>query len=189
MDFQSPIEKGDLEGLQIDTRARETRDVYSNGPKQQGFLDDDFDDHMNYINEKQTHSESFTNLRSPSYPTDGGFSPATLVAPHHGENIFSPKSIQAEPMESGERRICGLKRRHFWRLFGLILLIVVVTSVVGGTVGGLQARNGHNLKQGWQTTAPPPTSPPSRYANPQNLESELTKAFDLVPQTCLRVRP
>ena len=55
-----------------------------------------------------------------------------------------PKELdeRLEPTPSPEKRICGLRQKHFWELFGVILAIVLAAAIVGGVVGGLQSRAG-----------------------------------------------
>ena len=159
---QSPVDN-DYEGLQLDTRARDP-DKHLDGSKPQGKLDDDFDDHMNYINEKQAHA-GFA-LPSPENPispdpsyntaygttfggtTIGPTSPSGISNRSDGQLGVAPGPGSDPPPK--EHRVCGLKRRYFWGLAGLTLGLIIAAAVVGGVIGGLRARNRH----------PPPPAPP-----------------------------
>ena len=147
---QSPIEGPDLEGLQLDTRAKDNRDPVLDGSKPQAFLDDDFDDHMNYINQKQRIFEDpEKKSRDSHYPLDSNLSPSTLVPPKTTNDIYA-SPLPPEPVAA---RICGLRRHRFWEVFGLVLSFIVVAAVVGGVVGGLQANTGPDY-----SAAPPPNT-------------------------------
>ncbi len=156
--IQSPVDRGDYEGLQIDTRARENIDKHLDSSKAQGLLDDDFDPRENYLNEKQTrvHQSSLSkkgltrweSLASPDTAYTDCFSPTTSGLGKAGldsESKIAPKAPQ--------RRICGLKRRHFWELLGLILAFAAAGAVIGGVVGVMHARN--NQAKPATPTAPP----------------------------------
>lgn len=117
--------------------------------KPQGFLDDDFDNSGNYLNEKQAHT-AISEERSPSSPDSSagvGFSPISPVGPPKGDshNGLPAKGIDevlgTPPPVPPQRKICGLKRRHFWELFGLCLALLVTAAIIAGVVAGLQARN------------------------------------------------
>ena len=57
---------------------------------------------------------------------------------------MTPKEID-DGLDSApprEKRICGLRQKHFWELSGLILAIVLAAAIIGGVVGGLQSRHG-----------------------------------------------
>ena len=137
-DSQSPVEKGDYEGLQLDHRAGDERALYLDSSRPQGFLDDDFDDHINYINEKQARSTYSGNSRSPVSPSRAGQSPMAPHAPRTIDAVFKPGGFPPEPVKD---RICGIRRRTFWMVFGLTLSLVLTGAVVGGVVGGLQSQN------------------------------------------------
>lgn len=146
---QSPIDAFDYGGLQLDTRAKENQDVYLDDSKPQGFLDDDFDNSSNYLNEKQAHVGVKTReYLSPGSPdsTEGtygpGVSPLTPGVPNlkrYDESLASPLPSPPPPPK---RRICGLQSRHFWELFALALMAVVTAAIVGGVLGGLKTHKG-----------------------------------------------
>ena len=151
---QSPVDDKDYEGLQLDTRAR-APDKHLDDSKPQGMLDDDFDNQMNYINEKQLspQTQHGPRLMSPdpstgtgTYGADcGTFGSSTLMSPG-SPDIKRPfdtdtASHEGSQKEDRERRICGLRRRHFWGFAGLTLGLLIAAAVVGGVVGGLRARN------------------------------------------------
>ena len=158
---QSPVDK-DYEGLQLDDRARNP-EKYLDDSKPQGMLDDDFDDHMNYINEKQAHGglgfhpNGNPTSPDPSYTAYGGttLSPST---PGVGKPFDTRSNLASGPgSEKQERRICGLKRRYFWGLAGLALGVVLAGALIGGLVGGLKARKKHT---------PPPAPPANNTQGP-----------------------
>ena len=53
---------------------------------------------------------------------------------------------------SPEKRIFGLRQKHFWELSGLILAIVLAAAIIGGVVGGLQSRHGKFPSSGQPAT-------------------------------------
>jgi len=136
------------EGLQVDTRAKDNKDPFLDENKPQGFLDDDFDGHYKYMDEKQAHlsRERIIDPRSPvflqspgSHGTNFAVSPLPPTPQFKTiDNVFRAADIPPAPRE---RRICGLKRKHFWEIFGLVLALVIAAAVVGGVVGGLQYKN------------------------------------------------
>ena len=144
---QSPIDPSDYQGLQLDTRAIENQDKDLDSAKPQGLLDDDFDHPENYVNEKQAHSgvvpHEFVSPTTPGFTNQiggSGPSPVTPVKPEQTEDSLSSEPDSQLP----EQRICGLRRRHFWELFGFVLVIVLTAAVVGGVVGGLRRNNGNS---------------------------------------------
>ena len=160
---QSPVDR-DYEGLQLDTRAKDP-EKHLDGSKRQGMLDDDFDDQMNYINEKQAHAgfifPSPENPISPD-PSDNTaystiFRGTTIgpTSPGGVSNRFNERSGIApgpgsDPPPSKKHRICGLKRQYFWVLAGLTLGVILAAAVIGGVLGGIRARNRQS------SPAPPP---------------------------------
>ena len=100
------------------------------------------------MNEKQAHLSYGQNvdLRSPP-PAFSPRSPGTtfpdspLPPTPQFKNIDSAFHLAEVPPAPRERRICGLKKKHFWEIFGLILALIIAAAVVGGVVGGLQSKN------------------------------------------------
>lgn len=133
---KSPVDNVDYEGLQLDTRARDNRDPDLDQSKPQGLLDDDFDRHEFYLNQKEAHAGAPGGMPMgiPTSP-EGTLSPLSPTGPKEiDDGLESP--------QSPEKRLCGLRQKHFWELLALILAIVLAAVVVGGVVGGLQSRNG-----------------------------------------------
>ena len=70
--------------------------------------------------------------------------------PMSPDGTLSPMSpVEPKEMDEGltsgpppEKRIWGLRQKHFWELLGLILAIVLAAAIIGGVVGGLQSRHG-----------------------------------------------
>ena len=132
-------------------------------------MDDDFDDEDNYLDEKQANAGTTPRSRvtptSPDPTLEAGVSPITPV-------VSKPLDASLPPVPE-ERRICGLKRRHFWELFGLVLVVVVAGAVIGGVVGGLQATRGratpsipatsNNTSSANSTSSSAPTIEPLQY--------------------------
>lgn len=105
--------------------------------KPQGLLDDDFKNHGFYLNEKQAHAGNPMGI--PTSP-EGTLSPLSPIGPKEiDDGLGSPPP---------EKRICGLRQKHFWELLGLILAIVLAAAVIGGVVGGLQSHNGKSSSSG-----------------------------------------
>lgn len=107
-------------------------------------MNTDYDHGGTYIDEKSGQA-TVVNEFSPSSPDStvrSGLSPTSPEAPGKlGDIPPSPSTTSATRVPAG-RRICGLRRRHFWELFGLLLAIIVAAAVIGGVVGGLQAHGG-----------------------------------------------
>ena len=132
---QSPVDKVDYEGLQLDTRARDNQDPQLDESRYRGLRDGNFHNHGFYPNEKQEHAGIPVGIPMgiPTSP-DGTLSPMSPTgAKEIGEGVVSTPR---------EKRICGLRRKHFWELSGLILAIVLAAAIIGGVVGGLQSRHG-----------------------------------------------
>ena len=147
---QSPVDRWDYEGLQVDTRARENQEKHLDDSKPQGFLDDDFDNSGNYLNEKESHGAVIDEISptSPDSTLGAGYSPISPLGDTKDrlKKDFPSKGIEetigSPPPVPPERKICGLKRKWFWELFALVLALLIVAAVVGGVVGGLKARDG-----------------------------------------------
>ena len=158
---QSPVDAWDYEGLQLDTRAKENLDKTLDDSKPQGFMDDDFDDTNNYLNEKQAHRDMVTTQEflGPGSPDSAfgptaspGISPLTPGMPNPKKLVESVTTAPGSPPPL-KRRICGLRPRHFWELFALALMVVITAAIIGGVVGGLKTHRG-------SSPAPASTSAP-----------------------------
>ena len=139
---QSPVDKVDYEGLQLDTRARENQDPQLDESRSRGLRDENFHNHGLYPNEKQEHAGIPVGIPMgiPTSP-DGTLSPMSPTgAKEIGEGVVSTPPR--------EKRICGLRQKHFWELLGLILAIVLAAAIIGGVVGGLQSRHGKSSPSG-----------------------------------------
>lgn len=128
----------DYEGLQVDTRAKDNRVPHLDESKPQGFLDDDFNHHGFYLNKKQAHVGAPVAIPTglPTSP-QGTISPISPMGPKEMDD-----GLPSPPPR--EKRICGLRQKHFWELSGLVIAIVLAAAIIGGVVGGLQSHNGRS---------------------------------------------
>ncbi|KAL9076292.1 MAG: hypothetical protein Q9161_001008 [Pseudevernia consocians] len=123
---QSTIDKVDYEGLQLDTRARDDRDPHLDQSRPQGLLDDDFNHHDFYLSEKQAHAGNPVGVSTGTPISPGGtLSPISQMGPKEIDG-----GLRSPPPP--ERRICGLRPKHFWELLGLILAIILAVAIIGG---------------------------------------------------------
>ena len=117
-------------------------DKQLDGSRPQGFLEEGYNHDCTYIDEKRGHATTI-NQYGPASPDSAvrsgpGPSPITPVGLRNNEDMLnSPTSATSAPAAE-DRRMCGLRRRHLWELFVLILAIIFAAAVVGGVVGGLQ---------------------------------------------------
>ena len=141
----------------MDTRAEDSTDKHLDPEKSSLGLRDrgGFNDHEAYLNEKQiaTMDESERDGESPISP--GG----TLVA---DPGTRRPKTIDdaatigpGSPPEPRLRKICGIRRRNFWIIFGGALATIIAAAIIGGVGGGRRMQ-----------TAPPQTVPASTLPPP-----------------------
>ena len=126
----------DYGGLQLDTRARDNQDPQLDQSKPQGLLNHNSNLHGCYPNENQAHAGIPVGVPMgiPTSP-EGTLSPMSPMGLKELDDGLNPPRPQ-------EKRICGLRSKHFWGLLGLVLAIVLAAAIVGGVVGGLQSRNG-----------------------------------------------
>ena len=139
---QSPVDKVDYEGLQLDTRARDNQDPQLDESRSRGLRDGNFHNHGFYRNEKEEHAGIPVGVPMgiPTSP-DGTLSPMSPTgAKEIGDGV--------EPTPPREKRVCGLRRKHFWELVGLVLAMVLAAAIIGGLVGGLQSRHGKSSPSG-----------------------------------------
>ena len=166
---QSPVNGGDYEGLQVDTRAKDSTDKHLDPQKGPQLKRDwsDVDDGEAYLNEKQ--------IASVGQIERGGQSPIspgnTLVADPetpYPKTMDSDVAIRSgSPPEPRVWKICGLRRRNFWILFGTILAVIIVVSIIGGVLGGrkkqTETQTPSTMPAG--TLPPPVASAPSAYVD------------------------
>ena len=126
-------------------------------------MNTEYDHGGTYIDEKSGQATVVDEL-SPSSPDStmrSGPSPTSPDAPRKSRDIPpSPSTTSATHVPTG-RRICGLRRRHFWELFGLLLAIIIAAAVIGGVVGGLQDRGGSSPQKA--NPHPPSNSTPNTF--------------------------
>jgi hypothetical protein len=87
--------------------------------------------------EKQAVLQDET-LKSPVFPEDdhNAVSPGTLGSPDGGKApLYAPAEAGIPPgAGSGNKRILGLRRRTFWIV--LAVALIVIAAAIGGGVGG-----------------------------------------------------
>ncbi|MCJ1266135.1 hypothetical protein MMC22_006017 [Lobaria immixta] len=127
---KSPVDRVEYEGLQLDTRAKDSREKHLDPLSAPRRLrgQDDSDNEDDILCEKQAVVD--ISPTSPSSPSSTGSVDRGTPVP-----ILPDKSAGWPPAPK-VRRICGVRRRNFWIIFGVILAIVVAAAVIGGVVGG-----------------------------------------------------
>ena len=148
MPWQSPIDSSDYEGLQLDTRAVDNTDKNLN--PFQGYGDE-----KAYLSQSTEARGRQRSPKSTATTTDGAGSAGTE------DSIVPP-----EP----KKRRCGVRRRTFCILFGVILAITIAAAIVGGVVGGRR----HPSATKSTSHAPAPAAP-SPSASPANLPYVLVR--------------
>lgn len=133
----------DYEGLQLDTRARDNRDPQLDLSKPQGLLNDNYNPYGCYPNdENQAHAGIPVGVpMGIPASSEGTLSPMSPMGPKELDEGLNSSRPQ-------EKRICGLRQKHFWELLGLIVAIVLAAAIVGGVVGGLPTRKGKSSPSG-----------------------------------------
>lgn len=127
---KSPVDRVEYEGLQLDTRAKDSREKHLDPLSVPRRLrgQDDSDNEDDILGEKQAVVD--ISPTSPSSPSSTGSVDRGTPVP-----ILPDKSAGWPPAPK-VRRICGVRRRNFWIIFGVVLAIVVAAAVIGGAVGG-----------------------------------------------------
>lgn len=111
IDTQSPVERGDYEGLQLDMREKRG-----------------FDNHQAWTSSDKLKKE-LEGLQASPVATHGNHYYRSAGRPALAEEVVTdPKA--------NDRRICGMRRRAFWILFSIILAIIAIAAIIGGAVGG-----------------------------------------------------
>lgn len=159
----------------MDTRIKDNQDPHLD------ILDGDLDSKGNFLIEKQAHAGTIVRASpaSPDPTLDGIVSPITPIVPNTIDAVFSkgpattPSADPESEREPVESRACGLRRHHFWELFGLILAIVLTAAIVGGVVGGIQAHD---------TGSPKPAAAPANASNTNTTNTTTTTTTFQAPQ-------
>lgn len=91
---------------------------------------DDSENEDDYLSEKQAAAD--VPQTSPKWSSStAGLDKATPVQ----VRILTDDSA-GSPQAPKIRRICGVRRRKFWFVFGVILATVLAAAIVGGAIGG-----------------------------------------------------
>ena len=108
---QSPVERNVYEGLQLDTREKRG-----------------FDAHEAWMSSDKLKKE-LEGLQA---------SPVSAHGNQYYRSGGKPAMIDEVVMDSKakERPICGMRRRTFWILLGVVFAIVIIAAIIGGAVGG-----------------------------------------------------
>ncbi|MCJ1364163.1 hypothetical protein MMC16_003272 [Acarospora aff. strigata] len=122
---KSPVERVDYEGLQLDTREKKG-----------------FETHQPWTSSDKLKRELEGLQASPVATHGNPYLPAGRKPGMIDDVIADPKTR--------EPRICGMRRKMFWILFGVILGIIVIAAIIGGVVGGTKS----------SSPAPSPPPPP-----------------------------
>lgn len=130
MENQSPVERGDYEGLQLDTRAKDsTKKHLDHSEAPQGLRDPDDSDHEDeYLSEKQ--ATIYMPDGSPNSTTS-----TTAVIRGNSVPVLADESASSSS-EPKVRRTFGLRRRPFGIILGVIIAVIIAAAAIGGAVGG-----------------------------------------------------
>lgn len=164
---QSPGDKGDYEGLQLDTRAREITDKHLDPAKpfKLGRTRDSQERKHGYFNEKEVgfdekgRMQMHMSANSPTSPSStmvGGETP-------HDLHYKSIDGFVGKPPPPENRKICGLQRRTFWIVFSTCFVAVVAAAVIGGVLGARRRNTPVDTPQ-----TPTPASGAGASASPPN---------------------
>ena len=145
------MDYGDLGGLQLDTRLKDTKDPYGISPTQYESPTYDYDDRMRYTSEKQARSASSLARMRMASPSSRGWASSGSI---NQKEVNAPYKPTQYTGDLAVPRICGLQKRYFWVAFGLLLSFIITAAVVGGVVGGLQAQNNAAGNPPWYSNGP-----------------------------------
>ncbi len=130
VDAQSPVERGDYEGLQLDMREKKA-----------------FDNHQAWASSDKLKKE-LEGLQASPVATHGNHYYRSA-----GRPVLTEEEVAPDP-KANERRLCGMRRRAFWIGFGIILAVIIIAAIIGGAVGGTRR---HTTPP--PATSPPPSPP------------------------------
>ena len=172
---QSPIDRTDYEGLQLDTRAKdETEKTLSpirdndspQSPQEHQF---DYNDEKAIIAQREFEEARRNGVPMMVHQTSNPPSPIDNARESEGLEAVVPAP------KPRVQRICGLRQRHFWISFCSILAIVVVAAVIGGIAA--KTRRG----------SPSSQSPPAANSTPNSTPSN-SSASNYPPLTYVPVK-
>lgn len=135
---QSPVDKWDCDGLQVDTRARDNTEKHLE--RGAHFLRNNVesDDEANYLYEKETAAFERPQA-SPQSPS------STTVLNRGTSSVKATDVVAGLPPEPKFRKIGGVRRRHFWIGFGIALAMVIAAAVAGGVIGATRHSSSSTL--------------------------------------------
>ncbi|KAF2258902.1 hypothetical protein CC78DRAFT_476888 [Lojkania enalia] len=87
------------------------------------------------------------------------------------------ESADREPDQVRQQTICGVQRKQFWILFGVVVAIILGAAIGGGIGGAMASRNKSNSMP---TSVPTPT--PNRVKSSPVLENSTLAAMGWVPK-------
>lgn len=139
---QSPVERTDFEGLQLDTRIKLKR-MRDQKRSPSDSSDEQFDHDEGISDEKQAHYGvapygCHEYPMSPKTALPGYPSPITPWGPGGMDRHW----VMDNPHPKvEERHIWGLRRKIFCIMIALLMAVIIVGAIIGGVVGGLAAKN------------------------------------------------
>ena len=104
----------------------------------------DYSDEKAFISEREAREAQ---QKSPYSLTSTQFSPKPAVI----DDLTAPPKPKVP-------RICGMRRKYFWALFGTVLAIIIIAAVLGGVLGSTSHTT---TTSAGPSTAATPNSPPS----------------------------
>jgi hypothetical protein len=164
--MQSPIERSDYSGLQLDTRAQEEQEKF---PSPQ-----DRHPQSGHWSREKWNPYGLSNSGEHQDGPPKYESPNTIVVDRTMPELALERPQTIPPQETTpveERRIGGMKRRTFFILLGLVIAAIILVGVVVGAVVGTRSSN---------TSAPTPPPPCSTCSPPSAAPSAINNAIPYV---------
>lgn len=119
----------------MDTRKKDSVNTRTSALRGRQDLQDQYDsDHEeNHLSEKQAIVQQPQDYASS---TSSASSAGRAVVDRGTSIVVLPNESAKSGSMPKVRRVCGVRRRNFWVIFGLVLTTVIAAAVIGGTVGG-----------------------------------------------------